>query len=114
MPAPAILGMAALGASLGGVVVAVVDFLARFIAKKLAVTAVAVAAVMIVVSAFVTTMYGFAAGVNASVPGEILQYGGLLLPSNVDEAFTILIGARLAKWVYAWNVRIIEWKVKSA
>ena len=74
----------------------------------------AIAVAVVAVTAFVGVMYAFAVTVTATVPPDLLAYGGLLLPSNIDDVFAVLVGARFAKWIYRWNMRAIDWKLKAS
>ncbi len=113
MPVPALVGTTVIASFVSAGLVAVVDFLARVITKKFAIVTVAIAAALLVISAFVGSMYALATQLTLALPAEFLALGGLFMPSNIDEGIAILVAGRLAKWVYVWNIRAIDWKLKA-
>ena len=110
----ALVGIPWLATFVGAGLASIVEFFARVMTRKIAVIVTAIAAATALVAAFVATMYGFATALSASIPSDFLAVGGLLLPSNVDDVVATLVAARFAKWIYRWNLRAIDWKLKAS
>jgi len=101
--------MPALAGAIGAIIVGLIGFFAKWMTKRIAAVAAAVVAILAVVGTFVTAIEGLIAGITYTAP----DFSGifLLLPGNFSTCIGVIISARIAYWVYAWNVAIIQMKL---
>jgi hypothetical protein len=101
--------MPAIAALLGGIVVSLIGFFAKWMTKRIAVIAAAVVALTAVTATFVGVIEGLIAGISYTAP----DFSGvfLILPNNFSACISAMIAARVAYWVYAWNTAIIQMKL---
>tara|TARA_B100002019_G_scaffold283636_1_gene290268 strand:- start:641 stop:949 length:309 start_codon:yes stop_codon:yes gene_type:complete len=101
--------MPALAGAIGAIIVGLISFFAKWMTKRLAAVAAAVVALLAVVGSFVGIVEGLIAGISYTAP----DFSGifLLLPANFSTCISVIVAARLAYWVYAWNVAIIQMKL---
>ena len=51
---------------------------------------------------------GLATSVAVAIPAGVSEFSATLLPGNLNQCISILISARVAKWVYDRNVKIAD------
>jgi len=107
------LGLPWLAAVIGGLLLKLFEFFSRFLAKKLALVAAGVAAAGAITAAFVAAGYSLVGSISASLPGELFAHVGLFIPGNAGDCVAVLVTARIAVWVYWWNIKVIDWKMTA-
>lgn len=110
MPAPAILGIPLLASLIGSVIAGLMQFFAKYFSKKIAVILAAITAVVAVTGVFVVTIEGMFAAIEYAAPPELSNVF-LMVPSNFSACVGTIIGAKIIRWAYEWNVKIIQWKL---
>jgi len=105
----AILGIPWLASTLLGVVGGTVSFLATYIGKRIAIILVVISACAILVSIFWGIIYG--------IIDQYLSpaYGGtgyrMFLPTGIGTILSLWLTAKIAFWLYSWNVKIATMKI---
>ena len=103
--------MPILASLLGSLFFSIVSFLARFLTKKIAILTAVVLAAVALTSAFFSFVSGLFAGIEYLMPAVIDDALCWLLPANTKACVTAYLSARVAAYVYAWNIRILQWKL---
>lgn len=104
-------GIPWLAGILGSMFSALFSFFATYVTKRLALVAAAVVIIVSITGAFFAALQALIAGLVLQVPPEVSAMAALILPSNMDECVTICISAKMLRWVYDWNIRIIQYKL---
>ena len=103
--------MPILASLLGSLFFSIVSFLAKFLTKKIAILTAVVLAAVALTSAFFSFVSGLFAGIEYLMPAVIDDALCWLLPANTKACVTAYLSARVAAYVYAWNIRILQWKL---
>lgn len=86
-----------------------ITFFSRWMAKKWAVLAACITALVATTGLFIATIEGLMAGITVAAPS--MAGWGLFLPDNLSACIGVYITARVAKWVYYWHTTVIQWKL---
>lgn len=104
-------GLPWLAGILAALFVAIFKFIAGLFTKRLLI----IAAVVSVVGGFTAVFYqGMLAALNSVsniTPSFLNQAAGLVIPDNVPALISILVSARITRWVYEWNVKVAQWRL---
>lgn len=104
---PVLLGLPWLAGILITALGGVVGFFLKYFTHRLAVTLAVIAAITALTVTFVAVMAALQAGL-----GSLSEYSGtyyhLLLPDDFGAIVGVYLSARLAKWVYGWNVKVVQ------
>lgn len=111
MALPLLAGIPWLAALLASMFGAIFSWLIQFFTKRIAIVLAALAVLATVTTAFFALISGLAAGLSSATPAEFNEAIGLVMPSNVTACLTAISTAHLARWAYAWQVRIIQYKL---
>jgi Family of unknown function (DUF5455) len=112
MPIPlAIAGLPWLAGILGGLFTAVFGFLLKFFTKRFALFAAAVVGLLALFGVFLGAITGLMNGLSYVVPSEWILYSGYVLPANFKPCITALLSAHVARYVFSWNVKILQMKL---
>jgi len=103
--------MPVLAAWLGNLFASVVAFFATFLTQRLAIIAAVILAAAALTTAFVGAMQALEVGISAAVPSWITTAWGWFVPDNLDECGGAIFTAHVIRWVYSWNIRVIQWKL---
>src|SRR5690606_12620346 len=106
MPAP-LAGIPWLLAGIGTIAGGVIAHISRDTLKKLIIIAKVVAALVFFIVALFSTLTALVNGISAASPPGLSQALGLFVPDNITLIVSTVISARIARWVYEWNVKII-------
>jgi len=105
MPLPGVLlGLPWLAGVLVSAFTATVTWLAQFVTKRIAIIAAIVAAFLTLTAAFVAVLEGIASGFSYVFP--VAANFGFLIPADLPLLVSAYTAARLAYWVYSWNVKL--------
>lgn len=95
----------------GSLITSIATFFAAFLTKRVAI----VLAVIVAAGAFTVT---FIAGLNAiiagivyAIPPSISLGMSWFIPSNMDDCIAAIMAAHVLRWVYDWNIKVIQWKL---
>lgn len=111
MPFPVILGIPWLAAVLGGLFSGLIVFFAKYLSKRLALTAAFIAASIALFSVFFAACFGLLSAISVAAPPEISIAIRFFLPSNTDVCVGAIFAAKTARWVYDWNTRVIQFRL---
>ncbi|MCD8523940.1 MAG: minor coat protein [Saccharospirillaceae bacterium] len=111
MPLPVIAGLPWLAAVIGAAFAAIFSWLVKFFTKRVAVTLAIVALVVSATAAFVALITGLVSSLEYVLPPWFSLAVQMVVPENTTTCFSVIITARLARWAYEWNVRIIQYKL---
>lgn len=100
-----------LAAVLGAAFYALIKFLVGYVGRRLAVALAAVALVLALTAALFAGMMASIASLNHFTPPPIQQAFSLIVPMNLPLVFSVVLSARILRWVYEWNIKIIQWKL---
>jgi len=78
------------------------------LAKKTIFATAAIAAFTAVTGAFVLIIKGLLMGLVYTLPPWAAQGVGLFLPTNLSACISIILGAKIARWLYEYYVEAIK------
>jgi len=104
-----LLGIPFLAGVFGSVMSGLISFLAQFMTKRIAIVIAAIAAVVLVTGVFVGAISALVDTIQFSFPDY--KYAFLFLPSNFEDGFGAIVAAKVLRWAYDWNIKIIQWKL---
>lgn len=102
--------MPVLAGYLGSIFTAIVAFLSTWLTRRVAVVLAAVAAIGTVFTAFYSAILALYSSIAVGFP-VVPTYFGCFLPTNIDECLSVILTAMLLRWVYDWQVKIIQLKL---
>ena len=105
----ALLAIPFLASAVGTALAALIGFFGKWLTKKFAVLAAVLTATVAFTAAFLGAIEGLLAGINYAMPS--LGSWFTFLPSNLSACVGTILAAEVMRWVYDWNVRIIQWKL---
>lgn len=105
---PLILWLATL---LGSLFAGLLEFLAKYLTKKLAVVAAVVTAIGVVSTVFFGAIYALVLSIAYQLPDEMILGLSLVIPTNSVTCLSSIMTAHLLKWVYDWNVKVIQYRL---
>ena len=111
MPIPVIAGIPILAGILGGLFSALFQSLADVLTKRLALVVAGVAIIAGLTTAFFTLITGLFSAISAVAPNSLGLAISLVIPDNASACVSAIMTARMARWAYEWNVRIIQYKL---
>lgn len=100
-----------LGTLLGTLLTSVVTFFFSYMTKRLLIIAAVVVAIAAVTVAFFAAVYTLMATVIAASPPFFSMACSLVLPENFPFILSVWLSARLLRWVYEWNVKVIQYRL---
>jgi len=89
----------------------VASFFAVYTTKKIAIVAAVLTAALGLTAGMIVAINALAAGVIMVAPAEITTAAGWLIPDNADECMAAIISAKVLRWVYDWNTRVLQFKL---
>lgn len=108
---PVIAGIPYLAGLLGGLFSSLVSFFALYLTKRLALVVVAIGIMLAVTVTFWSACDALIAGIQVAAPYEITRAMSLVLPDNFRSCFAAVMSAHFLRWVYEWNIKIIQLKL---
>lgn len=96
---------------LGSLFVELIKYFAKFTTKKLAVISAVVIAIGIVSTTFFVAILALALALLPQAPPMLIIGLSLVLPSNTVTCLSSIMTAHLLKWVYDWNVKVIQYRL---
>jgi len=107
MPLPGvILGLPWLASVIGSLFTAFIGWLAIYMTKRVAIMLAVIAAFVSLTVALIAVIEGLVAGFTYAFP--VAANFGFLIPADLSALLAAYFTARLAHWVYGWNVRIVQ------
>lgn len=111
MAFPLIAGLPWLASVLGGLFVSLFTFFAQYLTKRLALILAVVLALSGLTVAFFAAIVGIINGISQVTPPQLNLALGLVYPANANLLIASCLSARLARWVYEWNVKVIQMRL---
>ena len=106
-----ILAITLLGTLLGQLLTRTVSIVFEVMAKR----ALVIGAVLLVLATFVTSFYllinSTINAISSVAPPYLSQAASLFIPDNLPALISLQITARVARWVYEWNVKVLQWRL---
>jgi hypothetical protein len=100
-----------LAGALSAMFVSVFSFVTEYMTKRLAVVVAAVVVIGVTTVALFTAINLLLTGIAVAIPANYGAYAGMFLPSNLDECITAVASARVLKYGYDWQIKIIQYKL---
>lgn len=112
MPVPVVMtGMNWFAGVIGIIFTSVFKYFAKFLTKKFAVTAAAIALIAASTVTFISLITGLANGLAVVSPPWLSTAASLVVPDNTAACISLIMTGRIARWAYEWNVRVIQYKL---
>ncbi|WP_027330241.1 DUF5455 family protein [Marinimicrobium agarilyticum] len=111
MPLPLAGGIPWLAGVLGSLMFSVVQLFAKYLTKRLALVAAAVVLTLGLTASFLLAIEGMINAVAPAVPDYFATAASWVVPDQTPAIVSAVVAARLARWVYEWNVKVIQWKL---
>lgn len=112
MPIAAVAGLPWLAGILGSLFTGIVGFFVQFFTKRLAIVVAGVAIIVTLTAGLFTALEGLLSGLTYIVPTEISAGAALVTPSNLTACISIIISAKMLRYAYDWNVKVLQYKMK--
>lgn len=110
MPAP-LAGIPWLLGGISAVLVGVIGHLSRDTLKKLVIIAKVVAGLVVFIAALFSALSAIADGLSIISPPGLAQAASMVVPDNLLLIVSTLVSARIVRWVYEWNVKILQFRL---
>ncbi|ARU88507.1 DUF5455 family protein [Pseudomonas sp. M30-35] len=104
-------GIPWLATVLGGLFAALLSFFVRFFTKKFALTAAFAAGSLVLFGTFFSVIWGLLQGLNYVAPAEVGMAFRIIVPNNFVTCMGAYLTARIARWVYDWNTRVLQFRL---
>ena len=111
MAIPVLAGIPWLAGVLGAAFTSLLQFFIKTFSKRFAVAAAVAVSLAGLTIAFLAAITAAINGIQYVAPPAIAQGMSLLLPSNVNQCLTAIVTAYTARYVYAWQSRIIQYRL---
>lgn len=104
-------GIPFLAGVLGSLFGRLLSWLIERTTKRLAITLAVVISLAGLTAGFFAGVQALIATITYTAPPEVAIGMGLLMPSNTSACISAMLTAYTARYVYAWQVRIIQYKL---
>lgn len=111
MPFPVVVGIPWLAGVIGGLFSAIVSFALKYFSKRLAVVVVGIAFIATLTTAFLAAVSTLVASLTYAMPSEVALIINWVVPNNLSLCISAIITAHVLRWVYEWNVKIVQLKL---
>lgn len=89
----------------------IVKFFVEHATRRVLVIAAVLAALATLVIGFMRTISGIVNQLQMTMPVEVSQYIGLVIPSNFNFCVSLYASAMVIRWAYEWNVKVLQWRL---
>jgi hypothetical protein len=104
--------MPALALYLGNLLFSLASLFGVWVSKQVAIRLALITGVGILTAGFIAAINSAKAGLSAYViPQSVTIAASWLVPSNLNECVGAIFAAYLVRWVYAWNVKFMQYKL---
>lgn len=100
-----------LASFLGSVFSSLVSFFMSYMSKRIAIVLAVVSAIAVLTTAFFIAIYTLVSTLVSVAPTFVVQAWSLLVPDNLPALVSACLTARVLRWVYDWNVRVIQFRL---
>lgn len=102
--------MALLASFIGGLLSTLIDWLAKYFTKRLAVTVAIVAAFTSLTAAMWAGLQALVSGIVVAMPSEIGTVASWIAPGNLTECLAAVATAKFLRFVYDAKVRVLDFQ----
>ena len=107
---PVLAGFPWLASILSAIVLSFLSFFVRIFTKKMAFVAFFVSASALFTSAFFSALESLVSTISLSVPDYFNVACQMIVPSNSTACISVMISARVLRFIYDWNIKILNMK----
>ena len=111
MPLPALLGIPFLAGVLGSLFAGLVTFFAKYLTKRIALTAAFITASLGLFAVFFAVCWSILQSLILVTPPEVSLALAFFVPSNAPACLGAILTVNAARWVYDWNTRVIQFRL---
>jgi uncharacterized membrane protein YjjP (DUF1212 family) len=104
-------GIPWLAGILGSIFTGLLTFLSQYATKRVALVGSFIIAVGVVTTGFFAVLEGLIQAITVVAPTGFLESFALFLPHNTTACISAILAAKLARWVYDWNIKVIQMKL---
>lgn len=101
--------MQALAVLVGGLFIGLVEWFAKYFSKKLAIMATLITFITVLTATFIGATEALISTVSVNLPSQATVLIGGVMPSNMNECISVVLAARISRFVYEMNVRFAEY-----
>lgn len=96
---------------IGALFTSIFGFFVEHMAKRLAVVLTVVAGIALFVVGFFAAILAVIGGLNSVVPPGMSMALSWVVPENLPLIISTILTARVLRWAYEWNVKIIQYRL---
>lgn len=111
MALPVLAGIPWLATILGSLFAGLLQFFTTYLTKKLALTAAFVTASLALFAIFFAVCWSAMQGIVYASPPELSYALRFIIPSNAPACLGAMLTVNVARWVYDWNTRVIQFRL---
>lgn len=111
MPVPVLLGIPWLAGVIASAFLGIFTWFMSYMTKRLAFVAAAIIVIVSLTTALFAGIHSLTAGLVYVLPAAITQSVGLFAPSNLSLCISVLVSAKMLRYAYEWNIKIIQLKL---
>lgn len=111
MSLPLLAGLPWLASIITGIISGLFGWFLKFATKRFAIVLAAVALLTAITAAFYAAIQVLLDGLTTALPDFFTVAAGWVIPENATICISAVLSAHAIRWVYAWQVRIIEYKI---
>lgn len=111
MPLPVLAGIPWLATILGSLFAGLLQFFVTYLSKKLALTAAFITASIALFAVFFAVCWSTMQGIIYASPPELAYALRFIVPSNAPACLSAMLTVNVARWVYDWNTRVIQFRL---
>ena len=111
MPIPVLAGIPWLAGVVGYFFSKTFEFFLNHFTRRIALVVAGVAVLLTITATFFAAIQVLIAGLAVAMPPEVVLGAGMFIPGNADECMTAVITAHVIRYAYAWQYRIVQYKL---
>lgn len=111
MPFPVLAGLPWLAGIIGAMFTAIFSWFLQYVTRRFAIVLAVVSVIALVTVAFFSAINALILALEVTLPTQLFAAFSLVLPSNTTICLTAVVSAHLLRWVYSWQVRILQYKL---
>lgn len=103
--------MPILASYLGTLIFGVAGWLGTWLTKRIAILIAVIGMVVTLTAGIIFSLESAISVLSQAIPNNILIGASWVWPSNANVCIAAIGSAKIAKWVYEWNIKIIQYKL---
>lgn len=113
MAIQALIGIPLLASFITSILSKLFEFFLKFFSKRVAIALVSITAMVSLTVGFFTAIKTIFTQIASVSPPFLNNAASLVVPDNFLACLTIMLSARLLRWGYEWNIKIIALRSQS-